>query len=213
VIALAAPLYTTFARYPLPGELEVCAQCGPEWSAGDIRRTPLRALSLPQLEALHVMSLSDDHFRHFFPRLIELLLDETAPVFAFNLRSLRERVPTWPAVEQQAVSGLTDDLWQHLLARHPADLGYFSDGPTLIDFTYWSGQPLQPHLDRWSAVGTVAAAQHLGDVVDAAFTMREPFEPAVKEQVLGWLRQPIIGERLSSANLGGAEELWRVCGR
>ncbi|MBB3605061.1 hypothetical protein FHT40_004745 [Mycolicibacterium sp. BK556] len=210
---VAAPLYTAFARYPLPRELAICEQCGPQWSIDDIRSTPLRSLSLPQLEALHVMSLSDDHFRHFFPRLIELLADEKAPVFAFNLRGLRQRIPRWPTTEKEAVGQLVDDLWRRLLAHHPAEIGYFSDGPTLIDFTYWTDQPLQPHLDRWSATGTVAAAQHLGELVEAAFTTREPFDPAVKEQVLTWLRQPTIGECLGAANLDAAEELWRVCGR
>ena len=77
------PLYTAFARYRLPDGLQVCEQCGPEWTAQDIRSTPLRSLSLPQLEAIHLISLDHNDFRHFFPRLIELLLADPAPVFAF----------------------------------------------------------------------------------------------------------------------------------
>ena len=67
-------LYAAFAHYRLPADLEVCEQCGPEWTVQDIRSTPLRSLSLLQLEAIHLMSLDDNDFRHFFPRLIELLL-------------------------------------------------------------------------------------------------------------------------------------------
>jgi hypothetical protein len=211
--AIVDQLYATFAGYPPPQELVVCEQCGPKGSADDIRSTPLRSLSLLQLEALHVMSLGEDEFRYFFPRLIELLLNEKSPVFAFNLRRMRGRVPSWPAREELAVGQLIDDLWRHLLDSYPADLGYFSDSPTLIDFTNWCDQPLQPYLDRWCSSGTVPAAQHLGELVEWVFTAREPLEPAVTDEVLQWLRQPIVGERLGSAKLDAAEELWRVCGR
>jgi hypothetical protein len=78
-------LYTAFACYRLPDDLQVCEQCGPEWTAQDIRSSPLRSLSLLQLEAIHLMSLDDNGFRHFFRRSIELLLTDPAPVFAFDL--------------------------------------------------------------------------------------------------------------------------------
>jgi hypothetical protein len=63
----------------------VCEQCGPQWSAADIRATPLRSLSLPQLVAVHVMSLDDNALRRFFPRLMELMLQTPSPVFDFRL--------------------------------------------------------------------------------------------------------------------------------
>ncbi len=213
MLAIVEDLYTHFARYRLPPNVVVCEQCGPQWSAADIRATPLRSLSLLQLEALHVMSLEDSDFRHFFPRLIEALLEEKSPVFAFDLRRLRRRVPSWPARESAVVTSLVDSLWDELLRGYPAELGYFSDSPTLIDFTYWCDQPLQVYLDRWQSIDTVPAAQHIGELVEWAFTVREPIEPAVTQPVLDWLRQPVIGERLGSANLDAAEELWRVCGR
>ena len=80
MIAAVEDLYLRFGGYGLPRNLTVCEQCGPEWSAADIRSTPLRSLTLVQLEALHVMSLRDDEFRHFFPRLIESLLAESSPI-------------------------------------------------------------------------------------------------------------------------------------
>ncbi|GAY14778.1 hypothetical protein [Mycobacterium sp. shizuoka-1] len=206
-------LYAAFAGYGFPAGLQVCEQCGPQWSAAEIRATPLRSLSLMQLEAVHVMSLGDNDFRYFFPRLIDALLAEPSPVFAFDLRGLRRRVPSWPAAESAAVAELVDSLWVALLNSYPAALGYFSDSPTLIDFTYWSDQPLRPQLARWQSMDTAPAAEHLAELVEWAFTVREPIEPAVKEPVLHWLRLPVIGERLRRAGLARAEELWRVCGR
>ncbi|TGD89071.1 hypothetical protein BayCH28_06775 [Mycolicibacterium sp. CH28] len=208
---IVEPLYERFARYRPPPGLVVCDQCGPEWSTDDIRSTPLRSLSLLQLEAIHVMSLDDDGFRHFFPRLIEALLSEKSPVFAFDLSRLRGRVPSWPEPEAQAVADLVDDLWPRLLGRYPGELGYFSDSPTLIDFTYWCDQPVPTALARWQATDTVTAAHHLADLVEWAFTGGEPIEPAVRQPVLDWLRRPVVGERLHAAKLATAHELWTVC--
>lgn len=205
-------LYAAFACYRLPADVEVCEQCGPEWTAQDIRSTPLRSLSLPQLEAIHVMAMDDNDFRHFFPRLIELLLADPAPVFAFDLGRLRGRVPSWPESERLAVHDLVDNLWQHLLAGFPAELGYFSDSPTLIDFTYWCDEPLGPHLRRWQSLSTVAAAEHLADLLEYISYIGEPNEPAAKPVILEWLRQPIIGTRLREANCTAAQELWTVWG-
>lgn len=205
-------LYRYFARYPLPDHITVCEQCGPEWTPADIRRTPLRGISLLQLEALHVMSLDDNDFRHFFPRLIEALLAELGPVFAFSLASLRGRTPHWPTPEVALVRRLVDELWTGLLGAFPAQLGYFSDAPTLIDFTYWCDLPVPEYLQRWQQLETRSAAEHLADLVDYAFTIGEPEEPAVKPLVLDWLRQPVIGERLISAECEGAFELWSACG-
>ena len=204
-------LYRYFARYPLPAHLAVCEQCGPEWTAAEISRTPLREMSLLQLEALHVMSLDDNDFRHFFPRLIDALLSELGPVFAFSLASLRGRTPGWPDEEITLVRRLVDDLWAELLGEFPAQLGYFSDSPTLIDFTYWCDMPVADHLQRWQQLETRPSAEHLADLVDYVYTIGEPAEPAVKPVILEWLRQPVIGERLLSAGCDGALELWMVC--
>jgi hypothetical protein len=186
---MVAPLYERFGNYECPADLWVCEQCGPEWSSADIRGAPLRSLSLLQLEAVHVMSLADNDFRYFFPRLIELLLLQDSPVFAFSLAQLKGRTPGWQPAENDGVRRLVDDLWRALLERFPADLGYFSDAPTLIDFTYWCDIPLRPHLDRWRALKTDAAAAHLADLADYLGMMREPVDPAVKDEVLDWLAQ------------------------
>lgn len=203
-------LYETFAPYPLPADLAVCEQCGPQWSVTDLRKTSLRSLSLLQLEAVHVIALDDNGLRHFFPRLIELLRGEHSPAFAFDLSRLKGRMPSWPQPEATAVTAFVDDLWHRLLSTFPADLGYFSDSPTLIDFTYWCDCPLQPHLDRWLALDSEAAAQHLAELVQDVLTGREPAEPALRPMLREWLRRPAVGERLLAANCEAALELWAL---
>ena len=212
MLAVVEDLYRQFARYPLPADITVCEQCGPEWSTEDIRRAPLRSLTLLQLEAVHVMSLDDNGFRHFFPRLIELLLADALPVFAFDLARLRGRVPTWPEPERTAVHDLVEDLWKHLLASFPAALGYFSDSPTLIDFTYWCDQALDPYLRHWESLTTESAALHLADLLEHISYLSEPQEPAVTPIVRDWLRRPVIGERLFDANCTAAYDLWALRG-
>lgn len=66
-----------------------------------------------------MMSLDDNDFRHLFPRLIEALLEEFGPVFAFQLASLRGRTPHWPAAEFAVVHHLVDALWNELLDASP----------------------------------------------------------------------------------------------
>ena len=105
-----------------------CEQCGPEWSAGDIRDTPLRSLSLPQLVAVHVMSLGADALRYFFPRLMELMLQTPSPVLDFRL-------------EEASVRELADAIWSEMLTTYPLPLGYFSDCPSTLDLLDWCGQP------------------------------------------------------------------------
>ena len=176
--ALADPIertYDRFAEYPAPAQLWVCPQCGPEWSAEDIRTTSLRSLSLAQLVAIHLMSLDDDSLRHFFPRLMELLLQTASPVFDFRLTDLKDRSPGWPAVESAVVRQLDDAVWSALLTGYPADLGYFSDCPSALDLLDWCELPLTAFLEDLLVVETVPAGRHLAYLVDAVLTTGRPF--------------------------------------
>jgi hypothetical protein len=222
VPARVEQIYQRFAHYPCPDDVWVCEQCGPEWSAGDICATPLRSISLPQLVAVHVMTLSDDALRHFFPRLLELMLATRAPVFDFRLADLQDRLPRWQPDELAVVRQLAEAVWQELLHQYPCELGYFSDCPSALDFLAWCELDLVAHLDFLTTTETPAAARHLADLVDAVLTMRDPFESASKTTVLGWMRNPAIGERLQSAffaadsdqvatHLSSAHEMWTVC--
>jgi hypothetical protein len=215
-------IYRQFARYPLPANIWVCEQCGPRWSADSIRATPLRTLSLEQLSAVHVMALDDDSLRHFFPRLIEVMLQTDAPVFDFRLADLKSRLPAWESDERDAVRNLADAVWNERMDRYPCALGYFSDSPSAVDFLDWCGLDLTAHLDSLVTAQALSAARHLADLVDAALTMRDPFETAPKTTVLQWLKNPAVGDRLQAAffaadaddvaaQLSKAHELWTVC--
>ena len=202
----------------------VCEQCGPEWSAAEIRVTPLRSVRLPQLVAVHVMSLDDDALRYYFPRLMELMLHTSSPVFDFRLADLKSRLPAWQSGEKSVVKQLAEAVWTQLLASYPAELGYFSDCPSALDLLDWCELSLTAHLDSLVAADSLPAARHLADLIDAVFTMRDPFESASKTTVLDWLRNRAVGQRLEQAcyhtdspeaarQLSAAHEMWTACAR
>jgi hypothetical protein len=214
--------YQQFARYSLPANLWVCEQCGPEWTADAIRATPLRSVSLPQLTAVHVMSLDDDSLRHFFPRLMELMLNTPAPVFDFRLADLTFRLPRWQPDEQDSARRLAEAIWSERLNFYPCRLGYFSDCPSALDLLAWCDIDLVAHMDSLVTADTLSAARHLADLIDEVFTMRDPFTSDSRTTVLDWVGGQAIGERLQAAffaadsdhvaqQLSNAHEVWTVC--
>jgi hypothetical protein len=215
-------LYRQFSVYPCPGQISVCEQCGPDVAADEIRATPLRALSLPQLVAIHVMALDDDALRYYFPRLIDLMLQIPSPVFDFRLADLKERIAAWQSGEVSAIRQLAQGVWAELSTEYPARLGYFSDSPSALDLLDWCGLPLPTHLDALLTAESVAAARHLADLVEAVFTIRHPFQTASSATVLKWMRTAPVGKRLEGAffdagdaaaarQLSGAFEVWTAC--
>jgi hypothetical protein len=224
VVDAVERVYERFAGYACPSDLWVCEQCGPEWSLEDIRTTPVRSLSLPQLVAIHVMSLDDDGLRHFFPRLMELMLHTPSPVFDFRLANVKDRLPAWQPGELAAVRELAEAVWAELLVSYPPALGYFSDCPSALDFLDWCDLPLTAYLDSLVTADSLPAARHLADLIDAVFTTKRPFQSASKAMVLDRLQDSAVGRRLERAcyqadspevahQLSAAHELWTVCAR
>jgi hypothetical protein len=225
ISAAVERLYKQFEGYPFPRNLSVCDQCGPEWSIEDIASTPLRSLSGWQLDAVHVLSLDDDALRHFFPRLVELLLLDPYQSFDFAnliLHTLRGRLTAWSPSESAVLRQLLDAVWQELLTTYPAKLGYFSDCGSTLDFLDWCGISPDPFLDSWQANDAPTAVRHLADLISDRFFMPDKAER--RPRLLAWLDQPAIGERLEDAffaaeseeaasQLSAAHELWRVCVR
>jgi hypothetical protein len=130
----------------------------------------------------------------------------------------------WQSDETAAVRELADAVWSELLVGYPPALGYFSDCPPVLDLLAWCGLPLVTYLDSLRTADALPPARHLADVVDAVFTVREPFESASKTTVLDWLKEPAVGDRLqggffaahsdeAARQLSAAYELWTVCAR
>src|ERR1700759_4072681 len=125
--ANVARLYDVFGGYPAPRSPSICAQCAPELTAAQFARTPLRSLTFAHLAAVHVMSVDDDALRHYFPRLMELLLRTPAPVLDFRVAEVKARLAGWTVSERVAAAHFAEAVWTELVGTYPAELGYFSD--------------------------------------------------------------------------------------
>ncbi|KKC06543.1 hypothetical protein [Mycobacterium nebraskense] len=217
-------MYMRFAGNPFPRNVMVCPRCGPEWSTEGIASTSPRALSGRQLDALHVVSLDDTALRHFFPRLVELLLLEPAPPFDFvsGLHRLKGRLPKWDATDSSVLRQALDAVWFELLNTYPAPLGYLSDVRSALNFADWCDIPLGPMLDYWSSTYAPSATMHVADLISEIFMFDKPFEPPTKALILSWLSQPAVGDRLQDAflatdsdqaasQLSTAHEIWAAC--
>ncbi|MFJ9371677.1 hypothetical protein ACIRRA_45895, partial [Nocardia sp. NPDC101769] len=208
----------------VPSHLKPCPQCAPEWSAADARAVPLRALSGPQLAALHVTSLDDDGFRHFLPRVLEVVLLVPSPTFDLGLSRSKGRAAGWKATEAAAVRELAAIVWREVLGSYPASVGYVSDSPSLLQFVDWWDLPLPRLLGDWLRMPGLSPVRHLADLACHVWTTRDPFEPEARAAVLSWLRDDAVGDRLQStffatdsdqaaAQLSAAYELWTTCHR
>ena len=217
-----AALYEAFAGYPASVDPWVCAQCAPGVTPADVSATTLTALTFDQLAAIHVMALDDDALRHYFPRLVELLLVTPAPVVDFRVSELASRIGAWTPAERRSAAQLAESAWTALLSSYPLDLGFFSDCPSALDLLDWCGLELVSRLDQLITTDQPPAARHLADLVTAVLTSAEPFETASKATVLAWIGAPKVGARLQDAffvagsdesarDLSGAHQLWTVC--
>lgn len=116
-------LYSVFAAYPLRQDTEPCECCHSPEEELVLHSKPLRELTEGNLydysgDAILTWGNADD-FRHFLPRLFELITEhsgylELEPLFA-KLRHGDWR--TWPVEEQEAVEHYFAALWKWCLVR------------------------------------------------------------------------------------------------
>lgn len=123
-------LYTTFASYPLRDVITGCIHCLQQTDVDHLHAVPLRLLTKEDLEGFlgnNAAGTVGDalDFKHFLPRLLELVAWEEAE---YSLVFLPETVSTgvsrhgyatWPQAEQQALRTFCLAWWQAVLATAP----------------------------------------------------------------------------------------------
>lgn len=118
-------LYATFARYPLAPHIHGCPHCALGSAERSLHRASLRELTVDDLGVFSFKAMttfgSVDDFRHFLPRIAELLTF-TGLVGACDLCLLADKLAygewgAWPAPERGALSAwfraLEDDYLFH----------------------------------------------------------------------------------------------------
>ncbi|GAA3143053.1 hypothetical protein GCM10010466_37540 [Planomonospora alba] len=158
-------LYAAFSRYPLPVKTEVCDHCVSDEQVRATRAAPLRMLTATALGPYAGHALSTwgdlDEFKHFLPRLLELLILEELDGF-FHAEALMSRVSaswrSWRQPEQQALIATIGAWWRHTLNHYPRDV----DVMMMIEIIADSLElDLAPYLAEWESNTTETAARHM----------------------------------------------------
>lgn len=136
--AVVEDLYVAFADYPRFSGYLGCTHCVDEAEQDALRPVPLRALTVVQIAPVWLNAgvgtfgeVAD--FKHFLPRMFEVLLGERVPLPEnFLLAGLRRyEVAGWPAAERRAV-GAALVAWV-CGALCPEDQGWCWDKQPAVD--------------------------------------------------------------------------------
>ncbi len=165
-------LYDVFEKYPLRPRIELCPCCRSERrdEVRPLHQQPLRGLSPADLHyyafcAMTTVGDADD-FRHFLPRIYELLLDREFLVHVSPTVALGKldygHWRTWPEHEQRAIRGCLLAVWKAELSVRPGPSQY--DRTEIDDWLQaiaLAEDDLRPYLAIWLADDSVAAGANL----------------------------------------------------
>ena len=218
-------LYETFQHYPLREWTEPCPCCHKDpGTERQLHSKPLRELEPKQLEeyagdALAVWGTEDD-FRHFLPRLFELVLREvedgtpledillTDPHAVF-LKLRWGSWKSWPASEQEAVSRYFRQLWADVIETPPEQLpwGVYD----WIEAIAQAESDISPYLSQWlDAESEWAYCNLASTITKEQIVQRDAPLPTAYwrgqmpqwHQLADWLRSPQVEEKIR----GGLEK-------
>ena len=164
-------LYRVFSRYPLAEYIEGCPCCVSASDEEPFHRTPLRNIKADELHRYAFKAMTTwggtEDFKHFLPRLFELVIAEESIVDEIDAEVLfgklsYARWQQWPLQEQSAVKDYLDTLWLFLLSRSP-------EAVTLDSFVCAYGQAVEdltPYLEAWENTHTLFSLGHYFDFLD-----------------------------------------------
>jgi len=203
-------LYQAFSIYLRPEYTDPCLHCHSLDDDLKLRSSPLRDLSVSDLEdyaqdALLVWG-SVNHFRYFLPRIFELYFHQSGPRFAYlDPEILFSKFRhghwlDWPAEEQTAVRELLHAIWAKILDYPPASL-------SLTDLQSWicsiaqAEDDLNPYLRAWISDQRLSASLALASLL-LSQSGRNPFwdgREAQYAQLQSWLESKTVVEKLQRA--------------
>lgn len=160
-------LYETFARYSLPPNGSYSSQT--TITAADVRALrslPLRELTGRNLRKYSMKALTtwgdEDEFRHYLPRLFELLAIEAGWTDVSTLlgKLSTGRWRSWPEGEQRAVEQYLAALSRPVIeGKMPFSLAVFALGTSNAE------APLAPLVSAWRTTPGVSAVVQLASLV------------------------------------------------
>jgi hypothetical protein len=194
--ARVTELYTVFRPYATGPASEGCPCCVHETDRRTLRRAPLQELTWSDLSHFARKAITTwgdaDSFRHYLPRILELIDDDPPVDREIILGKLRiAEWRKWPAKEQAAVSGYLFMIWKRLINSPDADAEEY-----LCGFAC-AGVEMNDFLKAWTECRCSSGYRYLADFACSPFTNafwnqghREQGvidEWLLSEQTLGWL--------------------------
>jgi hypothetical protein len=198
-------LYTAFAAYPLRADTNACPCCHKPEEERVLHSRPLRELSANDLrmyaaDAIFVWG-SEDDFRHFLPRIFELMVTVADPVFEMDDPSIafnklhHGHWENWPAKEQEAIRRYFLAAWKAFLQANPDDC-LLTDADSWLCGIAQAENDIQPYLAALEDNKSVEAARHLSVLIVEHAFIQDDAHPAnfwakrksQWEQVRKWLQ-------------------------
>jgi hypothetical protein len=118
-----AELYRVFSPYRIGGDFTGCDHCVDPAQSKYLAIKPLTELSVQDLENYAFQAMTTwgevSHFKHFLPRLFELVMSEGIDAFNFPETLFGKldygRWADWPTAERRAVENYLRHFWQSQL--------------------------------------------------------------------------------------------------
>lgn len=179
-------LYRAFSRYKLAPHVPSCDHCTHDSDHTSIRSAPLRQLTADNLSRFAWKAMttwgSPDDFRHFLPRILELValggLGGAADLEVVIGKLTYGEWRSWPPAEQAAVEHFLRAFWRSALAEYPQQL----EADTCLCAIAQAEDDLSAYLKGWGISGSRAAACHFADVVQqnpaGSSRKRKPWLPS-----------------------------------
>lgn len=167
-------LYKAFARYPLRSRVEGCPHCVSADDNTVLHSRPLEQLGAGDLSRYAFKAMStwgdDEDFRHFLPRLLELLAFD--PHLAINPEILigklhDARWRSWPGEEQRAIEAYLAATWRAVLASYSSMRPYWDAGTGLCAIAQ-AADDLAAYLDHWRQDRSMVGRHHLANFVNSS---------------------------------------------
>ncbi|MCG2614729.1 hypothetical protein LZZ85_10575 [Terrimonas sp. NA20] len=118
-------LYRTFSVYPFRNEMEVCQCCFSEADKEKLYSKHLKDLETDDLSGFAFKAMTTwggvDDFKHFLPRIFELLAadDFTGDAFVVLEKLEYGKWKEWPEIEKDAIIGFLWVWWEDMVRSKP----------------------------------------------------------------------------------------------
>lgn len=204
-------LYKVFSQYPLRKHVEGCPCCIDGEDKLALESKPLQKLTSADLGRYAFKAMTTwgdkDDFRHFLPRIFELLASEAGlgcdEEVILGKPALAEW-GKWPEREQSAVRDFLRAGWHSLLAQSEPNI----EPDSWLCGIGRAGESLQEYLDDWVELRTANAYEQLVTFVKRnrptylkRHSLSNPFWPGSPEAVTelcNWLTSPQTREGLET---------------